>query len=86
MDDVPGIPTEHGEAHLSGSMNRVKDIPVKPIVVHAEAPVSDVLADFESECFEDTVPADSDDENIDCADGLPDVPTPFDDVNSTLPE
>lgn len=48
--------------------------------------VSDVPTDFESECFEDTVPADSDDENIDYADDVPDVPTPFDDVNSTLPD
>lgn len=86
MDDVPSVPTEHGKAHLAGSMNRVKDIPVDPIVVYAEEPVSDVLADFESECFEDTVLADSDDENIDCADGVPDVPTPLDDAKGVLPE
>lgn len=73
MDDVPGVPTEHGKAHLAGFMNRVKDIPVVPIVVHAACPVSDVLADFESECFEDTIPADSDDENINCVDGVPDM-------------
>lgn len=73
MDDVPGVPTGTGEAHLAGSMNRVKDIPVDPIVVHAACPVPDI-------------PADSDDENIDCADDVPDIPTPFDDVNSTLPD
>lgn len=86
MDDVPGVPTGTGEEQLVGSMNNVKDIPVDPIVVYAEEPVSDVLADFESECFEDTIPADSDDENINCADGVPDIPICPDDAKGTLPE
>lgn len=73
MDDVPGVPTGTGEEQLVGSMNSVKGIPVDPIVVHAEEPVSDILAD-------------SDDENVNCADNVPDIPICPDDVKGTLPE